>query len=59
MKPLGRTFREAISAENGQDMVEYVLVMALVSLIAIGAITLAGQTIKGFWDAVPGNLPNL
>jgi Flp pilus assembly pilin Flp len=39
--------------EEGQDLLEYALLVALISLAAIGAVTSVGQTVSGvFWDAI-------
>jgi Flp pilus assembly pilin Flp len=39
--------------DDGQDLLEYALLVALISLAAIGAVTTVGQTVSGvFWDAI-------
>jgi Flp pilus assembly pilin Flp len=39
--------------DEGQDLLEYALLIALISLAAIGAVTTVGQTVSGvFWDAI-------
>jgi pilus assembly protein Flp/PilA len=41
------------SSEDGQDLLEYGLLVALIALIAIGAVTTVGNTINGvFWTAI-------
>jgi Flp pilus assembly pilin Flp len=45
--------------EEGQDMVEYVLIFALVSIVAITAVATTGGVIKGFWESIQGVLENL
>ena len=32
--------------EEGQDLLEYALLVALIALIAVGAVTLAGQSVS-------------
>ena len=40
-------------ADEGQDLLEYGLVMALISVFAIGAVTLVGQQINEvFWQLI-------
>jgi pilus assembly protein Flp/PilA len=40
-------------SEDGQDLLEYGLLAALIALIAIGAITTVGNTISTvFWDVI-------
>jgi pilus assembly protein Flp/PilA len=42
--------------EDGQDMIEYVLIAGLVSIIAVGAITTAGTSISTVWTNVSNDL---
>lgn len=40
-------------SEDGQDLLEYGLLMALIAIFALGAVATVGQTINGvFWDAI-------
>jgi Flp pilus assembly pilin Flp len=40
-------------SEDGQDLLEYGLLAALIALIAVGAVTTVGNTITGvFWSAI-------
>jgi Flp pilus assembly pilin Flp len=44
------TFRRA---EEGQDLLEYGLLCALIAIIALGAVTVVGNTINTvFWSAI-------
>ena len=39
--------------EEGQDLLEYGLLAALIALFALGAVTAVGNTITGvFWSAI-------
>jgi Flp pilus assembly pilin Flp len=39
--------------DEGQDLLEYALLVALIALGAVGAITSVGETVKTvFWDAI-------
>lgn len=39
--------------ENGQDLLEYALLASLIALLAVGAVTLLGQTIDQFyWQSI-------
>ena len=39
--------------EEGQDLLEYGLLMALIAIFAMGAVSSVGQMINGvFWDAI-------
>lgn len=40
-------------SEDGQDLLEYGLLAALIALFAMGAVTAVGNTITGvFWSAI-------
>jgi pilus assembly protein Flp/PilA len=41
---------------EGQGMVEYALILALVSVVAITALLVLGPKISGIFDKVSGNL---
>jgi pilus assembly protein Flp/PilA len=40
--------------EEGQDLLEYALLIALIAIICIGAITLAGQNVLGVFNTIAG-----
>lgn len=43
-------------SEEGQDLLEYGLLMALIAVIAIGAVTALGSTVNTvFWTAIANN----
>lgn len=40
-------------SEDGQDLLEYGLLMALIAIFAIGAVASVGNTVNDvFWDAI-------
>jgi Flp pilus assembly pilin Flp len=42
--------------EDGQDLLEYGLLVALIAIFAIGAVTSVGQTINTvFWQSIANN----
>ena len=43
-------------SERGAAMVEYALLLALIAVIAIGAITLLGQRVDGTFDSINSQL---
>ena len=43
--------------ESGQDLLEYALLIALIALIAVGAVTLAGQQVSAIFTAIAGAIP--
>ena len=47
--------RAALDDESGQDLLEYGLLVALIALVAVGAVTTVGTTINGvFWTYIAG-----
>ena len=41
--------------ESGQDLLEYALLVALIALVAVGAVTSVGTTINSvFWTYIDG-----
>jgi Flp pilus assembly pilin Flp len=43
-------------SEDGQDLLEYGLLMALIAIFALGAVGTVGTTITGvFWTAIASN----
>jgi Flp pilus assembly pilin Flp len=43
-------------SEDGQDLLEYGLLCALIALFALGAVSTVGQTIHNvFWQAIASN----
>ena len=44
-------------ADDGQDLLEYGLLAALIAIVAIGAVSSVGQTIYNvFWKTIPASL---
>ena len=53
LKTIDTRFRRP---EEGQDLLEYGLLMALIAIIAMGAVASLGQTITSvFWTAIANN----
>ena len=49
---VGRLFRR----HDGQDLLEYGLLMALIAIVALGAVTAVGNTINNvFWQTIAQN----
>jgi pilus assembly protein Flp/PilA len=42
--------------EEGQDLLEYALLVALIALIAIGAVTAAGQSVSTIFNTIATKL---
>ena len=48
MKALATFFRN----EDGQDLLEYALLVALIALVAVAAVTTAGTTVSGIFQNI-------
>jgi Flp pilus assembly pilin Flp len=44
--------------EEGQDLVEYSLLLAFIALAAIALLSAAGNSVKGIWTSINTNLTN-
>ena len=44
-------FRSAIRDESGQGMTEYIIIVALIAIAAIGVVTLFGENIRALFSA--------
>ena len=42
--------------EEGQDLLEYALLVALIALVAIAAVAAAGSSVSGIFNAIAGAL---
>lgn len=51
-----RSWLENLAPEDGQDLIEYALLVGLVALIAIIAIAIAGQSISQVWSRIASTL---
>lgn len=52
MHALVEFLRRFIREDEGQDMVEYALILGLISIIAVAAVTATGTSILAIWNAV-------
>ncbi|HEX6210922.1 MAG TPA: Flp family type IVb pilin [Methylomirabilota bacterium] len=43
--------------EEGQDLLEYALLVALIALVAVGAVTAAGVQVNAVFAAIAGAIP--
>ena len=49
-------FFARLRREEGQAMVEYALILALVSVVSIAALTLIGTSVRGIFEAIEAAL---
>jgi len=56
---MARRIRLALEADEGQDLIEYALLVGLIAIICIGAITLTGQSVSTFfWQGIADAIPS-
>ncbi len=48
--------RNLLVREEGQDLAEYALLIALIAIVAVAAVTLLGQNIQGIFNAIAAQL---
>ena len=42
--------------DEGQDLLEYALLVALIAIVAVGAVTTAGQTVSQIFTDIAGQI---
>ena len=45
-------FLKTLKNEEGQDLFEYALLVALIALVAVGAVTAAGQSVNTIFNQI-------
>ena len=45
--------------ESGQDLLEYALLVALIALVAFGAVQAAGTSVNGIFTNIAGQLASI
>ncbi len=50
------TFTDIGEREEGQGLVEYALILVLVSIAAIGTLTILGGSVSGVFTTITGSL---
>jgi Flp pilus assembly pilin Flp len=48
-----RSFRHS---DEGQDLLEYALLVALIAIVAAGAVGLAGETVRDTFNEIAGQI---
>jgi Flp pilus assembly pilin Flp len=47
-------FLNSVRKDEGQDLLEYALLVALIAIVAVGAVTAAGQAVDGIFSQIAG-----
>jgi pilus assembly protein Flp/PilA len=56
MASIYRAFASAREREEGQALVEYALILALVSVVSVGALTLLGGNVNTVLNSIAGSV---
>jgi pilus assembly protein Flp/PilA len=48
--------RALVKKDEGQDLLEYALLVALIALVAVGAVTAAGTSVNTIFTTIAGSL---
>lgn len=51
-----RNWLESHKPEEGQDLVEYALLLGLIAIVCVLAITVAGQSVSNIWKVIAQTL---
>jgi pilus assembly protein Flp/PilA len=58
MNALVNVVRSFVREEEGQDLLEYALLVALIALVAVVAVTQAGQQVAAVFAAIASAIPS-
>jgi Flp pilus assembly pilin Flp len=50
--------RSLAHLDEGQDLLEYALLVALIAIVAVSAVTLAGTSVSNVFKTVAGQIPS-
>jgi pilus assembly protein Flp/PilA len=56
MYPLVQYLRSLVRRDEGQDLLEYALLIALIAIVCVGAITLAGTHVRDAFNNIAGSI---
>ena len=54
---LMKVLRGLVRNEEGQDLLEYALLIALIALVCVGAVALAGTRVSQVFTNIAGQIP--
>ena len=57
MDKLINRMRAIVREESGQDLLEYALLIALIAIVAVGAVTAAGTSVQAVFNSIAGSIP--
>lgn len=54
---MSNLFRRFVRDEEGQDLVEYAMLLSLIAAVCVAGVTLLGGAVSGFYTALPPAIP--
>jgi pilus assembly protein Flp/PilA len=57
MKLVVTRLRSLVRDDSGQDLLEYALLIALIALVCVAAVGLAGTAVKNIFTAIAAAIP--
>lgn len=57
MEHLVTYLRSFVRKDEGQDLLEYALLIALIAIVAVAAVTAAGLKVKDVFEAIAAAIP--
>ena len=49
--------RRFVREDDGQDLVEYAMLVALIAIVCVGGVTALGTALNNWYDSVGGQIP--
>jgi pilus assembly protein Flp/PilA len=56
MYQLLERLKSVVRRDEGQDLLEYALLIALIAIVCVGAITLAGTNVRDAFNNIAGSI---
>ncbi len=56
MYQLLERFKSIVRRDEGQDLLEYALLIALIAIVCVGAITMAGTNVRDVFANIAGSI---
>ena len=58
MKRVLAAINHLFRRDEGQDLLEYALLVALIAIVAVGAVTAAGGSVQAVFTSIAGSIPS-
>lgn len=54
---MSQLFHRFVREDEGQDLVEYAMLVALIAIVCVAGVTALGLGVNGFYNAIVGLVP--